>query len=71
MKLPVNTAPVDRSSKTLQPFNPGGVTPSINWMCLLKCVGGAAAKCIPKCGADLKCYAECAPHSVTCVMGCL
>jgi len=41
-----------------------------DWMCLLKCAGSAAFKCI-SCGTDWKCWATCAgPDVVSCVMGC-
>jgi len=41
-----------------------------DWMCILKCAGSAAFKCLD-CMTDWKCWAKCAGADVvSCVMGC-
>lgn len=47
-----------------------GVEGAIDFLCIAKCVGGNALKCI-KCGTNLGCWATCAgPGVVSCVSGC-
>lgn len=47
-----------------------GTQDRYDWMCIVKCVGSAAFKCID-CMTDWKCWAKCAgPDVVSCVMGC-
>lgn len=47
-----------------------GTEDRYDWMCIIKCVGNSAFKCID-CMTDWKCWAKCAGADVVgCVMGC-
>jgi hypothetical protein len=47
-----------------------GTQDRYDWLCIVKCVGSAAFKCI-SCMKDWQCWAKCAgPDIVSCVMGC-